>query len=72
MVELLGGSPLSTPVRFDSDNLRMGSQAFEETKMLDDFVDQLDLHRLNTTPLFLLALTRGLIEKLQIPHKATV
>lgn len=38
MVELLGGSPLSTAVRFDSDNLRMGSQALE-TKILDEFID---------------------------------
>lgn len=72
MVELLGGSPLSTAVRFDSDNLRMGSQALEETKILDEFIDQLDLHLFNTTFLFLLSLSRGLIEKLQIPHTSTV
>lgn len=58
MVELLGGSPPPAAVMFDSDNLRMGSQALEETKKIrmDSSVNNFYI---NLTPLVSLKTERN-------------
>lgn len=66
MVELLGGSPLSRAVMFDSDNLRMGSQALEDTRKtrMNSFVNNIYVH---LTPLVSLRFKRLVGENANSP-----